>query len=60
MKFLRILFSGIPIYVTRKNADGLIATWSIAAIWGLIILYLAIFNVIGWLIYAAVVLVEKL
>ncbi len=38
----------MPFYVTRKNAEGLSATWSVNAWIGLVLLILLQLNVLLW------------
>lgn len=39
---------GIPLYVTRKTADGLIGEWSISPYVGLLIWFIFLINVLLW------------
>lgn len=41
-------FDEIPIYVTRKNAHGVIGQLTIGAFWAVLILMLVSFNLILW------------
>jgi hypothetical protein len=51
------LWASVPFYVTRKNADGVIASYNIAAILGL---YIVLFNVLVWGIVGAIAAVGAL
>jgi hypothetical protein len=50
----------IPFYVTRKTASGMIGTWSVSAIPGLLILFLGMFNAIFWGIWALLEVLGRL
>jgi hypothetical protein len=39
---------GIPIYVTRKNAAGMIGSWTISAWVGVAVMYLVFLNIFAW------------
>lgn len=53
MQRLRELFAlSIPFYVTRKNADGLVATWSVNGVLGALLLFLFLINLLVWLVIA--------
>jgi hypothetical protein len=39
---------GVPVYVTRKNADGIIATWSVNALIAIAILLVLEANILLW------------
>lgn len=41
-------FDTLPIYVTRKNADGFIATYSLAVLWTTLIMLVVAANIIIW------------
>lgn len=56
---LQAFLEPMPVYVTRKNSDGLIASYSISIGWSLVAMFLVLFNVIGWGIYGLVELVSK-
>ena len=54
------MWTSIPFYVTRENAGGIVATWSIAAVWGLLVLFLTTFNIIAWGIVGLIAAVNAL
>lgn len=39
---------GVPFYVTRRNADGEIATWSVNAWIALAIIFVVSLNIVLW------------
>lgn len=48
MKLPAIITTGLPVYVTRKNGSGMIASWEINALLGVICLFLIVFNIMLW------------
>ncbi len=46
--------SGIPIYVTREDASGIVGSWQVRPAPAVVIIVLALLNAILWGIYGAV------
>jgi len=53
-------FKQMPVYVTRKTADGMQGDLYIAIVWVFLITLIIAANIIGWGIYGILELIGKL
>lgn len=53
------LGAAIPLYVTRKDADGETGTWSVSFWVPALAFALTWLNVVGWAVYGLVELISK-